>query len=141
MKTIEKIILSFAITLTVFALVLTFSHTPSKVEGSVAFGNDYFGTTTDQTWTTLVPKVVKSVGGSLGSVTITTAGTGSLFLYDATTTDITLRTNGTATSTITLAAFQITTTVGTFTFDRSFGNGLIAVWVGSNNASTTITYR
>lgn len=127
--------------LTAFALNFMFLRDAQRVEGSVGFGNDYLGTTTDQTWTTLTPKVLKSTGGSLGSVVVTTVGTGSLTLYDATTTDITKRTGGTATSTLVLANFQITTALGTYTFDRSFNDGLIVVWVGTNNASTTITYR
>lgn len=141
MKTIEKVCISLSVVLTVFALGLMFSRNTQKVEGSVGFGNDYMSTTTDPTWATLTPKVLKTAGGSLGSVVITTVGTGSLFLYDATTTNVNLRTNTTATSTITLAAFQVTTGAGTFTFDSTFSNGLIAVWTGSNNASTTITYR
>lgn len=138
----KKILLSLAITLTVFMLVLVAARNLApRADASVAFGNDYQATTTDQTWTTAIPKVLDSSNGSLGSVVITTTGTGSLTLYDATTTNINLRTGGTATSTITLANFQITTTAGTYTFDRVFFNGLIAVWTGTNAASTTITYR
>lgn len=142
MKKLEKILLAFSITLTVFVLVLVATRNQTQTAyGSVAFGNDYQATSTDQTWTTLTPKVLDSSNGSLGSVVITTVGTGSLTLYDATTTDVTKRTGATATSTITLANFVVTTGLGTFTFDRVFFNGLIAVWTGTNNASTTITYR
>lgn len=142
MKKLEKIFLAFSITLTIFALVLVATRNQTKtVDASVAFGNDYQATTTDATWTTAIPKVLDASNGSLGSVVITTVGTGSLTLYDATTTNINLRTGNTATSTITLANFAITTSLGTYTFDRSFFNGLIVVWTGTNNASTTITYR
>src|SRR4051812_21743146 len=118
-------------------LFIAFLSGNKTANGSVAFGNDYQATTTDATWTTLTPKILLSKGGSLGSVIVTTIGTGSLTLYDATTTDNTLRAS-VATSTITVANWQITTSLGTYTFDTSFKNGLIAVWVGTNDATTTI---
>lgn len=136
-KSLTLAIIIGAIILTAFLVV----QNASRVEGSTFQGNDYQGTTTDDTWVTTSPKVLKVGGGALAQVTITTAGTGSLLLVDATTTDVSKRTGNTATSTITLANFGITTTVGTYTFDRTFNRGLIVVWVGTNNASSTITYR
>ncbi len=139
MKTYEKILLALAFVLTAFSLFVNRSD-DSVRPGSVTQGSDYQATTTDQTWPTLTPKIVKSEQGTLGTVTITTAGTGSLTIYDATTTNIALRGN-VATSTITLAHFAVTATVGTYVFDRVFFNGLIVVYTGTNTASTTITYR
>ncbi len=142
MTKIEKVVLALCFVFTAFVLVFSAtSQNISKPFGSVNYGGEYQGTTTDATWTTLTPVVLKSGTGSLGSIVITTVGTGSLTLYDATTTDVTKRTGATATSTLVLANLQITTTLGTYTFDRNYYNGLIAVWVGTNNASTTITFR
>lgn len=112
--------------------------------GSVVQGSEYQATTTDATWTTNVPVLIKTGGGALGQVTITTAGTGALTLYDATSTNINNRKGGSlseATTSITLAKFGITTGLGTFTFDRVFFNGLIVEYIGTNAASSTITWR
>ncbi len=136
-----KYLLVLSIVLTVFAIGFMFSQSARPVGASTFQGQDYMGTTTDQTWTTLVPKVLKSQGGALGTVSVTTVGTGSLTFYDATTTNVNLRTNNTATSTIVLANFQITTSLGSYTFDRTFNDGLIVVWTGTNNASTSIMWR
>ncbi len=137
---IVRIIMFGIIIAMIFLTAMIVFQQPKVVNGSVAFGNDYQATTTDATWVTTSPKLLWSRNGSLGSVIIQTVGTGALTLYDATTTDNTLRAS-TATSTITLANWQITTSLGTYTFDVAFKNGLTAVWVGTNNATTTITYR
>lgn len=107
-----------------------------KVQGSVNIANDYHSTTTDATWTS--PRLIQTGNGTLGSVVITTAGTGRLSLYDATTTNSSLRTKS---GTTTLANFNVTTTVGTYTFDSQFYDGLIVEFSGANVASTTITSR
>lgn len=116
-----------------------FDQKPQNVLGSVDQGGEYKATTTDATFT--LPKSIQIGSGTLGSVVITTAGVGKLTLYDATTTNVGLRAPNKATSTQTLANFVITTTVGTYTFDASFYDGLIAEFTGTNVASTTITYR
>jgi hypothetical protein len=138
MTKLEKIFAGIIGTgMVVIALVFSIANRPvEQALGSVARSNEYQSTTTDATFPTF--KVIKSGDGSLAQVTITTAGTGSLTFYDATTTDRTLRTNA---ATTTLAKFQITTTVGTYTFDSIFRYGLLVETTGSNIGSTTITYR
>lgn len=138
---LNRVVMLFIIVAMILLTAVMIYDKAQKVEASVSYGNDYLSTTTDATWLTLAPQLLLSKTGSLGSVVIQTIGTGSLTLYDATTTNNSLRTTSVATSTITLANWQITTSLGTYTFDTSFKNGLIAVWVGTNNATTTITYR
>lgn len=115
-----------------------------RAEGSVAVGNDYQATSTDTGWTAGIAKQVKPCTtrcpGSLGTVLITFSSTlGSLKIYDATTTNIALRTGNTPTSTITIASFP-TLTAGAYPFDVDIKNGLM-VEVGGLIASSTITYR
>ncbi len=122
------------VVLSVVIILISTKNEPAY--GSVVQGSDYHSTTTDGTFTSA--KLIQSGGGALGSVTITTAGTGKLTLYDATTTNASLRTK---TATTTLANFNITTTVGTYTFDAIFYDGLIVEFTGTNVASSSITYR
>lgn len=86
-------------------------------------------------------QVLKSeFGGVLGSVVITAANTGTLIFYDATTTDSTLRDGSQATTTITIAQFNASPTVGTYTFDMVVNRGLIVQAIGTA-PTTTITYK
>ncbi len=139
MRNIKNFVIAF-VCFVVFVSVYLFGVTnrtePTSI-GSVAPGNEYQSTTTDATFLNAA-KLLATGNGSLAQVTITTAGVGSLTFYDATTTNPSLRTKS---ATTTLANFQITTTVGTYTFDSLFFVGLIAEFKGTNTASSTITLR
>jgi len=117
---------------------------PDTAIGSVTLGSEYQSTTTDATFNTVTYKnlcistPIAGCSGSLSNVTVTTVGNNSLIFYDATTSIAANRTN---TATTTLAKFQTVGTVGTYTFDALFRYGLLVEVVGTNVASTTITYR
>ncbi len=134
-NTFEKFAFIVGFLILVAAIVIG-GRAPSSALGSVSNGNDYHSTTTDATYTT--PLSVATGPGTFGSVIITTAGTGKLAFYDATTTNKNLRTKQ---ATTTLAVFNVTTTVGTYTFDSQFYDGLIAEFTGASVASSTITYK
>lgn len=110
------------------------------VSGSTARGSEYQGTTTSPT-TSVFPaeNLIQSGSGTLGSVVVTATAAGIITLYDATTSNISLRGN-TATSSLILANFAASPTVGTYTFDRSFYNGLYVSITGAA-PTTTITFR
>lgn len=124
--------------LIVVAFSFFVNNNPKLVSASVAQGNEYQSTTTDKTWETNSIRVLNSVPGALAQVTVTTSGGNTLDIYDATTTNATLRTN---TATTTLAHFQTVGTNETFTFDAIYRYGLIVQTSTTNVASSTITWR
>ncbi len=107
--------------------------------GSVSIGGEYQGTTTSIGRFPAVA-VLKTEQGTLGSVIITGANTGTINIYDATTTSILQRNQSQGTSTILLATFPASATAGTYTFDRVFFNGLLIETIGLM-PTTTITSR
>ena len=111
---------------------------PEQPISSVAYNSEYHATTT--LGSALVP-VIKTGVGTLGSVIQTITGTAPLTIYDATTTNANLRTITATTSLPVLAYFGASPTVGTYTFDEVFYNGLIAVWGTGTISTTTITWR
>lgn len=120
------------------AFVLIFKQTPT-VYGSTARGSEYQGTTTVAN---VFPAtaVLQTTSGTLGSVVITGAAAGVINIYDATTSDITQRAPSMSSSTQLLATIPASTVAGTYTFDRSFYQGLVVSIVGTV-PTTTITYR
>lgn len=138
----EKVLLSLSLTVTVFAIGFMFTQSAQKVQGSVMQGGEYHSTTTSASTLVsfTVPKLVNATAGTLGSVIITGSGAGAITIYDATTTDATLRASTQSTSTITIASFPPSPTVGTYTFDIAFYRGLIYD-VNGTQSTTTLTYR
>lgn len=139
MKKIEKVLLTFAITLSVFVLV--FVATRNKVPtayASVAYGNDYHSTTTVQAITGVsLPRysLLQTGNGTFGSIIITGANTGVINIYDGTTTS-----NHSDSATTTLASFPASTAAGTYTFDSQYYKGLIVEIIGVAPTST-VTFR
>ena len=113
------------------------------VFGGVPVSSEYLATTATSSvsGTFANPRLLKTGGGALGSVTITGAGTGILLLVDATTTDINARTGQRATTTITLAEFPASTAAGTYVFDAQFNDGLILTRLSGAGPTSTITFR
>jgi len=143
-----KNILSLAILLVVIGMLSIIWQKPWQVGASVAVGNQYQATTTPQVAdrSNLCPArlgMASSTTGVLGAVNITTTGAGELVIYDATTTNSALRTGAAATSSLILASFQASPTVGSYHFDIEFKNGLLIDYTttGTGVASTTISYR
>lgn len=124
----------------VLAIVLLFKPFQS-VFGSVTISSEYHATSTVSTPGSFpVEAQLQSYGGSLGSVVITGATTGTINLYDATTSNALLRTPGISTSTLLVASFPASAPAGTYTFDRALYNGLYIVTTGTI-PTTTITHR
>jgi hypothetical protein len=142
MKTTSVVITIFVAVALIGGAIGWYAHQqPEQNQGSVTQGNDYYATTTPLT-TVFNPQVIKGSGGSLGSVVITITGTAPLDLYDATTTNVNLRTGQVATTSLPLLAhFGGSPTVGNYVFDESFYKGLIAVYGTGTISTTTITYR
>lgn len=147
MSKTEKVLLSLATSLTILVLVFVsvylIGKNPKIAEGSVAQGSEYHATTTAPSAPIVnsMPLVINSQGGgTFGSVIITGSGAGAITIYDATTTDITKRAAKYATSSIILASFPPSPTVGTYTFDEAYYTGLIYDTTGTQS-TTTITYR
>lgn len=132
------IILGFAILIGGLFGYNAIRETP-KTLGSIQDGQAYSSITT-ATGLTANKDLIKLGSGTLGSVVITGAAAGTFELYDATTTNASLRTI-TATSSLTkLASFPTNAAVGTYTFDIAFSQGLIVAFT-STQGTTTITYR
>ena len=107
--------------------------------GSVTVGNEYTGTTLIPT--SAVGGVLADYQAVLGSVIMYGGAGGGLTIYNATTTNVNLRTGKTATSSLEkVAAFQASQAAGTYTFDVTGAVGLIYEFAGAV-ATSTITYR
>jgi len=103
-------------------------------------GMDYQATTTSRGDGLPAVRVLKTVGGSLGSVVITGVNDGAILIYNASTSDATKRATSKATSSLLIAAISTSTPVGTYTFDVDASDGLLMVTTG-NAPTSTITYR
>jgi len=107
--------------------------------GSVTVGNEYNSTTLVPT--SAVGDVITNYQAVLGSVIMYGGAGGGLTIYNATTTNVNLRTGKTATSSLEkVAAFQASQAAGTYTFDVTGAVGLIYEFAGAV-ATSTITYR
>lgn len=143
MNKLTKVLLTLSFTFTLFAfLLIATNRPPEQAMASVMQGGEYHATTTSPSVLipTVMPLVILANSGTLGSVVITGSGTGAFQLIDATTSDITKRTGNIATSSLVLASFPNSPTVGTYTFDIAFYKGLLFDTNGTQS-TTTITYR
>ena len=140
MSTLQKILLSVAITLSIFALVLVTNKPVQQIiTGSVIQSGEYHSTTTRTATagTALTsPTTLCSTAGTLGSVVITGAATGIMNFYNGTTT-----TSNSDYGTTTLASFPASTAAGTYTFDLNATQGLLYEVISGTVGTTTITYR
>lgn len=118
---------------------------PTQTLGSVVQGNEYTSTTTGMSVaygnTITGDKVLKTGAGSLAQVTLTGANTGIVNFYDATTSNVALRTGQAATSTILIASLPVSLAAGTYTYDAQFAFGLFLDIDTGNMPTTTITWR
>jgi len=112
--------------------------------GSVAVSSEYQATSTAESadrGAFIGSRVIKTGHGTLGSVMITGAATGIVYLYDATTTDATARASSKATTTMLIAEFPASTAEGTYVFDVSFKDGLYFDLASGVMPTTTVTFR
>lgn len=107
--------------------------------GSVGVTSEYQATTTSPG---RFPSayLLLTGGGTLGSVVVTGPASGSISLYDATTSDVNLRTGQKATSSLLIADFPMGTATSTYTFDSVFFNGLY-IQTNGTMPTSTITFR
>lgn len=142
MNTITKVLLALAITLSLTAVYLASSK--SNTFGSIEDSSGAYEATTtrasfDGTAITApgtAPKLLSGGSGLLGSVVITGAGTGTIDLYDATTSG----SHSDYVGTTTLLSIPPNGTAGTYTCDCSYKRGLIMV-ITSQVATGTITWK
>lgn len=130
-----------AILATAFMLI---EYRPTPALGSVAIANEYIATSTAASTAYgafTSSRSIKAEPGAVGQVTITGANTGIVNFYNATTTNISLRTGQVATSTILIASFPASTAAGTYVLDAAFTVGLYVDLVSGNMPTSTITYR
>lgn len=141
-----KLVLALFITSVLFllALLLGNSFVQVAVASTPSEASDYIATSTAANslygaFTT--GRRLKPGAGSFGSIVITGANTGIVNIYNATTTNINLRTGNKATSTILIASIPASTAAGTYVFDASYTDGLYIDLVSGSMPTTTITYR
>jgi len=82
----------------------------------------------------------RPISGVFGSVHVLTSGTGSMVFYDATTTNVNLRTGNRATSTLILAEYREGFATTSNAFNSRFNHGLLIDY-SAGVATSTITYR
>lgn len=143
MKKEHKIIIGIGIVSLAMLFVLVFKQS-EPVQGSIVDGQAYYSTTTVSGFAfgkTIKGATTTGASGTLGSVIIASSTVGTFALYDATTTNVNLRTGNKATSTITLASFGASSANGTYTFDTVFNTGLLLDAGTGFNGSFTVTYR
>lgn len=143
--TTTQTLIGYGFGLFLIALALVLLQRPQPAVGSIIQGFEYTATSTAGSSvygaTVTGSRVLTSRAGSLGSVIITGANTGVFNLYNATTSNVNLRTNQTPTSTILLASFPTNATAGTYTFDMEYGYGLYVDLISGVMPTSTITFR
>lgn len=142
MSKLQTILLTLAISFTVFAIVLISSPQTLPFSG-VNYGSEYIATSTkkstDGTNNIASYTVIPECTQALGSVVITGANTGVVNIYNATTTGAH---SDYATTSSLLATIPASTAAGTYVFDaRATRGGLVFELASGNMPTTTITCR
>lgn len=132
-----KEIISLAVILILLGAIVVILQRPGTAQGSIQEGQSYKAATTTYAFT---QSVVKTGQGTLGSIVITGDNTGTLALYNATTSDVNKRTGNRATSSILLVDLPASAPEGTYTLDVEFTDGLLMVGSGFV-ATSSVTYR
>lgn len=142
MKTNVLAFSGFVLAAAIVYLAVIISFKPlQQAFASVTRGGEYQATSTSQFGTSMTEKVLLTGPGTLGSVImINPSNSGQMFIYDATTSDVTKRATSMATTSIVIAAFPPATATSTYTFDANVVNGLYISILGQAPTST-ITYR
>lgn len=142
----NKVVLVLVIAAVVIVVAALMSPAKQVVTlGTSIQGGENYATTTAASGATYAKPtywLIKGGPGSFSQVVQLKAGTagGDIALYDATTTNVSLRTGQLATSSIFIASIPTDLAVGTYTFDANFRWGLLAVTTGTVG-TTTILYR
>lgn len=141
----QKTFTVLLVTACLFAVAMLLSMRTPIANGSTLQGQEYMATSTAPSTaygaTISTSRVIRTGSGSLASVIITGANTGIVNFYDATTTNVSLRTGQAATSTILLASLPASLVAGTYVFDVVYSNGLLIDIVSGSVPTSTISYR
>lgn len=130
-------LLSAIIVLIIGAIAVELKKTPAEITGGGGLGD--FTSTSTNLWTAVpLNKVLRTGSGTLGRVVITVAPQTAFIIYDATTTNSSLRASIGTTSLNTLAVFPASATVGTYDFDAVYRNGLLFTSTGIVGTSTIL---
>lgn len=129
--------------LTLIAVLVTVSKETKTVQGSAFLGQDYQATSTRyfpaSSLTNL--RLIKDGSGTVARVTITGSNTGVIRLWNATTSNVNLRTGNPATSSLRFIELPTNLAVGTYDFDVEFNTGILYELVSGNAPTSTIIYR
>lgn len=144
----KKALLSLIISTAIFIAFLVNTEISKKVEANIAQSDAMVATTTGSGAgfgsniqnITYDCATTRGCGGVLGSVIFTTPTVGIVEFYDATTTNVNLRTGGIASSSLLIAHFPSGTGTSTVPINVRYRYGLIRVQTGTISTSTT-TYR
>jgi hypothetical protein len=142
-----KILLAVAILIVIGVLVMVQKPSLNPL-GSVSVGNAYLATSTRNfngaaltNLTRLKGSGNECVGGELSRVTITGANTGIIYFWDATTTNVNLRSSSQASSTIFIGSIPASAAANSYDFDADLKCGLIYELTTGLAPTSTIMYR
>ena len=144
MNNISKLLLALGIVAVIVIGALWYSHETAQEQMKGGVAEDYNATSTaaDAIYGAFTgDRVLKTSWGTFGSVVVTGANTGVVNFYNATTSDITKRTNNKATTTLLIASLPTSLVAGTYTFDAIFTSGLLLELENGIMPTTTILYR
>jgi len=148
MKLSKKALLSLVITGALFVgflVGLSYFRDSNQALGNVEIGGELVATTTGigagypEAVKTFTPTATP-VSGMLGSIFFTVPTISRVQVYDATTTNVSLRTGNIASSSLLLADFPAGTGTSTIPLNIRFRYGLTVVFNGTVSTST-ITFR
>lgn len=131
--------LGIALVLAVIGVLGVLWQRPWQAYGAVDNqSSGYYATSTRNFAGTAIAGLttLKAGPGIFGSLVITGAGAGTINFFDATTSNVNLRTGNAATSTILIASFPVSTAAGTYTIDATLNSGLLMEVIGTAPTST-----
>lgn len=152
MSKLHKVLLSAAVALCAVTIAIVVRNPVSDgVFGAVSQSSEYQATSTkNSTGTTLTTRVINESNGcatssaacpgTLGSVVVLGAAAGAVEIYDATTTDVNLRTGNIATSSLPVFSITASAAAGEYPCDCVFFKGIL-VTTGATAPTSTITWR
>ena len=143
-KLLNKIAWYSLLTLIMVVVICVGVYTKTDVKVDVPLGGSagepYNATTTPQ-GAVFVDSLIRTGQGTFGGLLVTLAGTNVYNIFDATTTNVNLRTGNKATSTIFMATIPASLAAGTYKFDTVFTDGLYLDFVSGTTGSSTILWR
>lgn len=125
--------------LSLVSVVIASKSKNSSVLGGVQQGSEYNQSTSTKSFngTSIANlQVLQNGPGALGPVTITGAAAGQINLWNATTSDVNLRTGNKASSTLLIMTIPVSAAAGKYGDDVAFTTGLMIEILGTAPTST-----